>query len=169
MDRHHRFGSSLTAEGPSRPPVWNVEFFEAANGSTPIETWLKSLNQAEYAAFRAAVDYVLEPEGISLSGTHWMKPLGDGLWEFRIRHLAADIKAKYASIGKNGPQPPEKILLRVFVHFYGNKVILLLHGYDKGANNSPTQQQKEILAARRRLTAWKAEQAKKAKAARRKK
>jgi len=98
-----------------------------------------------------------------------MKPLGDGLWEFRIRHLAADIKAKYASIGKNGPQPPEKILLRVFVHFYGNKVILLLHGYDKGANNSPTQQQKEILAARRRLTAWKAEQAKKAKAARRKK
>lgn len=28
---------------------------------------------------------------------------------------------------------PEKVLLRVFVHFCGQKVVLLLGGYDKGA------------------------------------
>jgi hypothetical protein len=54
----------------------------------------------------------------------------------------------------------KKILLRLFVHFHGDKVILLLHGYDKGANDSQRQQNKEIQEARKRLTAWKAAEAK---------
>lgn len=32
--------------------------------------------------------------------------------------------------------PPEAILLRVFVHFYGNRIVLLVAGYDKSADSS---------------------------------
>jgi hypothetical protein len=50
---------------------------------------------------------------------------------------------------------PEAVLLRVFVHFYGDKVILLLGGYDKGANPKPRRQQREIAEARRLLAQFK--------------
>jgi hypothetical protein len=52
----------------------------------------------------------------------------------------------------------ERVLLRVFVHFYGDKVILLLGGYDKGADPKPRRQQREITLARRMLTQFKARQ-----------
>ena len=48
-----------------------------------------------------------------------------------------------------------KILLRVFLSFHGKKLVLLLHGYDKGKNDSKKKQQEEIEIARRRLRAWK--------------
>ena len=35
------------------------------------------------------------------------------------------------------PAKPAKILLRLFVHFHGQKAILLLHGYDKGSDEQP--------------------------------
>jgi ribosome-binding protein aMBF1 (putative translation factor) len=49
---------------------------------------------------------------------------------------------------------PEKILLRVFVYFHGDRVILLLSGYDKGDDPSERKQQKEIQEARKYLTEW---------------
>ena len=62
------------------------------------------------------------------------------------------------------PQPTQhKIMLRLFIHFHGNKVILLLHGYEKGGNDSPRQQNREIQEARKRLTRWKAVEARRAK------
>lgn len=48
------------------------------------------------------------------------------------------------------------ILLRLFVHFYGEKVVLLLHGYDKAGNDSQRNQEREINLARKRLKEWKA-------------
>jgi hypothetical protein len=39
--------------------------------------------------------------------------------------------------------------------FHGKKFVLLLHGYDKGKNDSKKKQQEEIEIARRRLRAWK--------------
>lgn len=50
---------------------------------------------------------------------------------------------------------PEKVLLRLFVHFYGDKVILLLGGYDKGEDPKGWRQQREISQARRLLTQFK--------------
>lgn len=64
---------------------------------------------------------------------------------------------------EGGLPTQKKILLRLFVHFHGDKIILLLHGYDKGGNDSQRQQNKEIQEARKRLTAWKAAEAKRAK------
>ena len=46
------------------------------------------------------------------------------------------------------------MLLRVFSHLHGDKIVLLLSGYDKGASPSGKRQQKEIARARGHLTAW---------------
>ena len=45
----------------------------------------------------------------------------------------------------------EKVLLRVFCHAYGTKIVLLLNGYDKAGDPSEKRQQREIMLARRRL------------------
>jgi hypothetical protein len=102
----------------------------------------------------------LEIHGIDLGSTPWLKALGDGLVEFRVRHDAATIAGLAGEESAAGLPTQKKILLRLFVHFHGDKVILLLHGYDKGANDSQRQQNKEIQEARKRLTAWKAAEAK---------
>ena len=48
----------------------------------------------------------------------------------------------------------ERISLRVFCHAYGNRRVLLLHGYDKGEDTSAKRQDKEIAIARKRLKDW---------------
>ena len=46
------------------------------------------------------------------------------------------------------------VLLRVFCHAYGAKVVLLLGGYNKGSDPSQKRQRGEILTARKRLREW---------------
>ena len=52
-----------------------------------------------------------------------------------------------------GGDPPDvtapvgKVLLRVFVHFYGEKVVLLLGGYDKGEDPKERRQQRDCSRA----------------------
>lgn len=146
---------------------WTTEFFEDDAGRRPVELWMDSLTIAEFAAVRAAIVRVLEVQGVGLGSTPWLKALGEGIFEFRIRHDAATIEALYAPMvhaEQSTPQPTQhKILLRLFIHFHGNKVILLLHGYDKGGNDSPRQQNKEIQEARKRLTHWKVAETRRAK------
>jgi hypothetical protein len=45
----------------------------------------------------------------------------------------------------------EDVLLRVYCHAYGSKVILLLAGYDKGEESARKREQQEIRLAQRRL------------------
>jgi hypothetical protein len=59
---------------------------------------------------------------------------------------------------KAGEETHRNILLRVFCHAHGKKVILLLAGYDKGREPSAKRQNAEIRRARQRLTRWKAQQ-----------
>jgi hypothetical protein len=56
----------------------------------------------------------------------------------------------------SGPADPTeaKMLLRVFCHAYGNRVVLLLAGYDKGEQPSARWQSAEIALARKRLKDW---------------
>jgi len=68
-------------------------------------------------------------------GSSYGKQLGDGLFEFRLRE--------------------KDLLFRVFCHAYGDQIVLLLSGYDKGADPSKRRQQREIEQARKRLAAWK--------------
>jgi hypothetical protein len=152
----------------SEGTTWTTEFYEDDAGRRPVELWMDSLTVAEFAALRAAIVRVLVVRGIELGSTQWLKALGEGLFEFRVRHDAATIEALYEATSYAEQPTQRKILLRLFVHFHGDKVILLLHGYDKGGDDSPRKQNKEIQEARRRLAHWKAAEAKRAKGERKK-
>jgi hypothetical protein len=49
------------------------------------------------------------------------------------------------------------VLLRLFVTFHGDRVVLLFQGYDKGKDPSGRRQTKEIKTARKHLRAWAAQ------------
>lgn len=117
------------------------------------------LGEVELESLATAIEEVLQKRGIDLASTPWLTALGRGLYEFRVRHDAATIRALYIQSGMRPPARPAKILLRLFVHFHGSRVILLLHGYDKGKDDSPRRQNREIQKAHKRLSAWRAEQA----------
>jgi hypothetical protein len=90
--------------------------------------------------------------------TEWLKALGDGLHEFRVRHDAAEIARMFGGDLPESGSRREAVLLRVFVHFYGTKIVLLLGGYDKGADPKPRRQQREIAQARKLLRQFKERQ-----------
>ncbi len=120
-----------------------------------MQRWLDRLSPLKFAALQAAIAYRLETEGIGLLGTEWLKPLGSGLFEFRVRHSAVEIERMFAGrIPTSATNQREAVLLRVFVTFSGNRVCLLLAGYDKGRDPSRKQQQKEIERARRLKRRW---------------
>jgi len=136
---------------------WTAEVFATDEGFAPYSAFLDDLSDTEFAALDAAVQHVLLVRGIALGNSEWLKPLGDRLHEFRVRHSAEEIAHMFGD-ELPGTAPTEPVLLRVFVHFYGNKVELLLSGYDKGKDPSEKRQQREIKAAGKALRAWKGQQ-----------
>ena len=133
--------------------LWNVEVYEDDNGRSPYTEWIDKLSDPKFVALDAAVRLVLSERGLDLVRTEWLKPLGDGLHEFRIRHDEDEIKQMFG--GQEARiRPKERILLRVFVHFHGTKVVLLLGGYDKGRHPDSKKQEREIKKARRALDDW---------------
>ena len=90
----------------------------------------------------------LQRLGIGVCDVNLGKQLGQGLFEFRLRVDAGAVVSEYGL-------PPESVLLRVFCHAYGDKIVLLLGGYDKGEDASPKRQDNEIAIARKRLVRWK--------------
>jgi putative component of toxin-antitoxin plasmid stabilization module len=91
----------------------------------------------------------------------YVKPLGQGLFELRIDHDAAELAQVFGVDPSSNPELAnlvgEGILLRVFCTFYGDTVVLLLSGLDKGTD--PKAQPRAIRAARKLLAEWQAEQA----------
>lgn len=130
---------------------WQLEFYEDENGRAPCREWMKrDLDELERAALAVAFTHVLQVRGLGVCGTEWGKQLGGGLFEFRIRHSAAEIASMFGgderATGHKG-----KVLLRVFCHAYGNRIVLLLSGYDKGDDPAEKRQAKEIKRARKLL------------------
>jgi len=74
------------------------------------------------------------------------------------RHEADEIARMFGGEPPDVAAPREKVLLRVFVHFYGDKVVLLLGGYDKGKDPKEKRQQREIARARKLLAQFKERQ-----------
>jgi hypothetical protein len=75
------------------------------------------------------------------------------LHEFRIRHDEDEIHQMFG--GREARiRPKERILLRVFVHFHGSKVVLLFGGYDKGRDPGSGKQDQEVKKAQRMLKDW---------------
>jgi len=140
------------------PQSWTPEPFVADDGAVPFERFVGRLSDFKFSALEAAIERVLLVRGIDLGRTEWLKALGKGLHEFRIRHDADEIAHMFGDDLALGARPAGKIILRVFVHFYGDRVILLLNGYDKGEDPTRRRQQREVAEARRLLTQFKRRQ-----------
>ena len=95
----------------------------------------------------------LQEKGIGVCATAFGKQLGKGLFEFRLRREAFGT----APPGQHAAEQA-RILLRVFGHAYGDRIVLLLGGYDKRADPSPRRQDQEIAVARSRLSDWRRRQ-----------
>jgi hypothetical protein len=54
------------------------------------------------------------------------------------------------------PATKEEILLRVYCHAFGDKIVLLLAGYDKLRSPSRKRENDEIALARKRLVEFRA-------------
>jgi hypothetical protein len=134
---------------------WRPEPFEADDGSLPFERFMEGLGEFKFIALDTAITQVLAVRGLDLVRTEWLKAMGGGLHEFRVRHDAAEITRMFAGGSDEVVTGTERILLRVFVHFHGDRVVLLLGGYDKGRYPKSRRQQREIREARRLLAQFK--------------
>ena len=133
-------------------PVANfqLEFYEDENGDKPVRRWIaEEFTRTQRFALGQAMREQLQEKGIGVCATAYGKQLCTGLFEFRLRRDAGAT----APPGRRADRAA-RILLRVFCHAYGNKVVLLLGGYDKGANPSPRRKSDEIGIARGRLADW---------------
>ena len=101
----------------------------------------------------AAIEVYLGEMGIEVCATEHGKHLGEGLFELRVRHDEVVIRGK-AGGEAQGASRARSVLLRLFCHAYGDRVILLLGGYDKGASPSKRHQDAEIRTARKRLRSF---------------
>jgi hypothetical protein len=147
------------------PPVsvgeFTIDFFEDDDARSPVEEWMDSdLADLELAALVSGLEHVLRRRGGGVCQTERGKQLGEGLFEFRIRHTSAEIEHMFTGASSSRQAAKrEKVLLPVFCHAYGTKVVLLLNGYDKAGDRSDKRQLREVTLARRRLAEFKERQA----------
>jgi|GEM_PF-2645965 hypothetical protein len=126
---------------PEPRAPYRIEFYEDDDGREPALLFMQSLTPAKRRAVGVALNEFLGHLGPNVVATDFGKNLGGGLLEFRVDQDAAQILRK---AGKDPrPEPdPGKILLRVFFHAHGTKLILLLSGYDKGERPSKIHQER---------------------------
>jgi len=130
---------------------FTLEYYRTADGDQPVRRWIDhDLSAAQRKAVMAALKYLLATGGIGICASEYGRHLGRGLFELRIRHDEQTI-IKKAGLPIAAQTPHADVLLRVFCHAKGDRVILLLGGYDKGGDPSPRRQAREIEVARRRL------------------
>ena len=122
--------------------TYEIEFYEDEHGDKPVLRWVREeLTREQRTALGRAMRDVLQEQGVGVCGTEFGRQLRGGLFEFRFRRSTTGARAT-------------RMLLRVFCHAYGNRVLLLVGGYDKGADPSPRRQNDEIAIARSRLAEW---------------
>jgi putative component of toxin-antitoxin plasmid stabilization module len=115
---------------------------------------MRSLSAVKKRAIGVALNEVLQHLGPNVAQGNFGRNLGGGLYEFRLDQDAEQILRRSGKEPR--PEPDEgKILLRVFFHPHGSKLLLLLSGYDKGERPSKSYQQGQIEEARRLLKHWK--------------
>lgn len=141
-------------------PAWTLEFYEE-DGREPVLDFLRGLDEVKEQALAAALRNVLAHEGIGVCGSSWGKWVqgAPGIFEFRVRHDAATIlRERGLPVPADLGASHRDILLRVFCHAHGQKVVLLLAAYDKGKEPSAKRQNAEIKRAKQRLARWKGRQ-----------
>jgi hypothetical protein len=131
-------------------PAWSIEYEGSA-----FARFFTSLPEYEQAVLTAATEHVLAVHGIDICAGEWGKPLGDGLYEFRVRRSLQAILSAAGLDACAAPGSDRSVLIRVFCTFHGDKIVLLYHGYDKKRDPSQRRQQREIAKARRLHQEWK--------------
>ena len=138
--------------------LYTLEFYEDEEGHQPVLDWLRRLPPRKRRAIGVAMFEILQHEGPHVVGTNFGKGLGGGLFEFRLDQDAAQVLARKGRIARPETADASRILLRVFCHAHGDRIVLLLGGYDKGDRPSTRHQQSQIELSRTRLRDWKARQ-----------
>jgi phage-related protein len=116
-------------------PPYKVSFFAHEDGTEPVRRWLGDLTPAVRRYVGFMLNKYVQRYGPDVSATQFGKNLGGGLYEFRLdEEVGAD-----------------KILYRIFFHVHGDRIVLLLHAYDKGRRSSDRYQSEMIELARQRL------------------
>ena len=133
------------------PDAYQLEFFTEDDGTKPVLAWIKNdLTTTQRRALGVAMRHVLQVNGIGVCANSWGRQLGNSLFEFRVRLSGRQVLTRSGE--KPGDiDPSERVLLRVFCHAYGDRIILLLGGYDKGSDPTSSRQNSEIAVARARL------------------
>ena len=84
----------------------------------------KDLPKDVQVIVRSLVVEVLLKNRMELAKSHWLKPLGLGLWEFRIgRNLKSALKSTGVALPSGITN--RRILIRVFCAFEGEHTLLL--------------------------------------------
>lgn len=136
--------------------AFELEFYDdPETGRMPVLDWIKGeLTPYQRRAIGTAMSEVLQRYGLGVCRTEYGKQLGDGLFEFRLRHDSDEIIAKHTDHSPDAEPDHGGILLRVFCHAHGDRLILLLAGYDKAAAPADRREDREIKLARRRLAEY---------------
>jgi hypothetical protein len=141
-------------------PPYTLEWYEDEDGNKPVLRWLREeLTPQKRRAMGTAMNEILQHLGPEVVQGNFGDTLGGGLFEFRLDQDVRQILArKQKKPRKKDLKESGKILLRVFCHAHGQRIILLLGGYDKGRHTSHAYQQQQIAIARGRLADWRARQ-----------
>ncbi|MCX7541538.1 hypothetical protein OS128_01205 [Corynebacterium sp. P5848] len=128
-----------------------------------FERFLVKLPEYEQAVLVAALVNVLGVLGKDTCRSEWCKPLKGGLYEFRVKR---SLRSILSEAGKSLPEGlrgsvDRQVLLRVFCTFHGDRIVLLLGGYDKKRDPSSKRQNREIRAARKELKKWREKESRK--------
>ncbi|WP_036960215.1 hypothetical protein [Pseudoclavibacter soli] len=109
----------------------------------------RELNEYQQELLDGAVRGVLLTEGVDVCRTQWGKPLGQGLYEFRVHKKSKkQVMQRVDPDYKPAPGDEQTVTLRVFFMTHGRRLILLLTAYDKGRDPSKKKQQAAIATAR---------------------
>ena len=105
--------------------MWEIEYFETANGRRPVQEFVDSLDAGSKAKIARTLD-LLEEFGVKL-GMPYAKHVEGDLWELRTR------------VGSNQ--------YRIIYFLYTGGAFILLHGFMKKSGPIPQQ---DLRAARAR-------------------
>jgi phage-related protein len=134
--------------------IYRIHFYKDENGREPAREFMRALPGVKRRAIGVAIGEVLEKKGADVCKTDYGKSLGAGLYEFRVDQSAEETLRKAGKTPRSEIEDA-KILIRVFFHVHGEKIVLLLSGYDKAELSSKTHQNEQIEEARRLLRDWK--------------
>ncbi len=144
-------GGQAVAGESEGPGEWTLRVYEALDGTRPFEAFLAGLDPYRREVLVIALRTVLAHQGHNVCSSEWGKALRQGLYEFRVRRSLSALCHAAGIEVPAGFQTDQKVLLRVFFAVEGQRIVLLLGGYDKGADPSEKRQEREIAAARKLL------------------